>query len=445
MDGKELIKLLKDWGKNQKGIELELEFCEEAMLEYSLAGQSDSERSDYITNYELSKIRNIKAPKIFRQLRQVTEKEVTKKKCRLVLTQLLIQNNQQINNNTNTNNFSHIDLNQAPDISDFDFYGREKELSNLQKLIVTERCRVVGVLGISGIGKSALVRELVENIQQYFDYVIWKSLKYSPSLAEILTDIESYFPCNNLVTSIDQRIFNLINYFNTHRCLLIFDQWEGVMETSEASPKQQQIDSSYEIFLKIIGTSKHQSCLVFTSLQKPKVMDLLVTKSIKQFSLTGLENKDAKTLLQDLKLSGQGMELLIERYQGHPLALIVASDHIKRMHNGQIEQFLKGTLFLPGVILTLLDKLFSYLSNLEIKILQNLAMETEPKLLSQFYGYFPSNPQSDISQAIDKLWQIGLIEKEDIQIIDEKNRQEYKILWVINPLLKKYIIKRYKN
>ncbi len=46
------------------------------------------------------------------------------------------------------------DLRDAPDISSF--YGRTSELATLQQWILQERCRLVAILGISGIGKTAI-------------------------------------------------------------------------------------------------------------------------------------------------------------------------------------------------------------------------------------------------------------------------------------------------
>jgi len=44
--------------------------------------------------------------------------------------------------------------------------------------IVTERCRVVALLGIGGIGKSAL--KLGQQIQTQFEVVVWRSLQNAP-------------------------------------------------------------------------------------------------------------------------------------------------------------------------------------------------------------------------------------------------------------------------
>lgn len=438
----ELVILLKDWVQRLKGIDLNLDPCEEAILKYSLAGKSYSKMSDDIPNYELSTIANIKAPKLFKRLREVTETEINKKNCKLVLTQLLQQNQPEII--VEKNNYfskiphrSHINLHEAPDFGDF--YGRSQELSDLQRLIVTENCRVVGVLGMGKIGKTALVRELVENIYRHFDYVLWKSLEYSPDLEEILTEIELYFPFKNpeTRTNTNNRINHLITHLNQHRCLLIFDKWEAVTGNGEASAQQQENYSNYEKFLSRIGESKHKSCLIFISIHKPSIMDLLQNrKNINELSLSGLKNQEAKALLANLGLFDPGIEALIKCCQGHPLALNLAAEIIKNIHNGQIPKFLEGTIFMHDAMLGILDKQFSYLLNLERNIIKKLAAEPEPKLTHQIFKYFPSVPQAEIIQAVNKLWQIRLIEKGEIQ--------ESEALWVLNPLIKKYIKRRYQ-
>ncbi|WP_190560181.1 hypothetical protein [Anabaena sphaerica] len=141
-------------------------------------------------------------------------------------------------------------------------------------------------------------------------------------------------------------------------------------------------------------------------------------------------------MLTELGLVNPGIEQLIEIYKGHPLALILASEPIKNIHNGQIYEFLEGTIYIPDVNMGLLDKLFFYLKNLEIQIMQKLAIATEPLLVSQISQFFPSTSLGEISQAIGHLWQLRLIEQADILAGD-------KILWVLNPLIKRYIKRRY--
>ena len=60
------------------------------------------------------------------------------------------------------------------------FYDREEELASLSQWVVQERCRVVSVLGLGGIGKSALVVSLMHQVAQRFEVVIWRSLRDAP-------------------------------------------------------------------------------------------------------------------------------------------------------------------------------------------------------------------------------------------------------------------------
>jgi hypothetical protein len=70
---------------------------------------------------------------------------------------------------------SHQDWGDAPDVSVF--FGRTEELVTLEKWIVKERCQVVAILGMGGMGKTALAAKLAEQIKGQFDYFIWLSLR----------------------------------------------------------------------------------------------------------------------------------------------------------------------------------------------------------------------------------------------------------------------------
>ena len=79
---------------------------------------------------------------------------------------------------------AHIDWGEAPDVSSF--YGRQAEAAQLTQWLVDDRCRLVGVLGMGGLGKTTLVTRLAEQVQGQFEYLIWRSLRNAPPLDEIL-------------------------------------------------------------------------------------------------------------------------------------------------------------------------------------------------------------------------------------------------------------------
>src|SRR5450432_3290229 len=68
------------------------------------------------------------------------------------------------------------------------FYGREWELSQLTQWVTQDRCRVLSVLGMGGMGKSALSVRLMHQVAEDFDVVIWRSLRDAPSCEALLDD-----------------------------------------------------------------------------------------------------------------------------------------------------------------------------------------------------------------------------------------------------------------
>lgn len=76
---------------------------------------------------------------------------------------------------------SNQDLREAVNIPVF--YGRTQELALVHLWMLRDRCRVVAILGMGGIGKTAFAATLVEQIGQQFEYVIWKSLRNAPPSA----------------------------------------------------------------------------------------------------------------------------------------------------------------------------------------------------------------------------------------------------------------------
>ena len=433
MNEEEIIQGLKDWVKREKKQDLDLDPCEEAILKYSLQDTTYSNME--IPGYTIEFIKNGKGPDLFRKLKKILGKDINKKTCKIVLTRLLEQKIDQLTNNA----LLRIDLREQP-VSQR-FYGREQELSQLEKWIIEDKYALVGVFGLGGIGKTELLIKFVEQFKDRFEYVFWKNLEYAPFVEDFLTDMESYFLADNTENrNSSQRIRKLINFLQNHRCLLIFDQWQKLTDTNEISVEQY---TKYERLLKAIVEQQHQSCLIFNSSIRPKQMDSFVNNSrrVKEFLLEGLNNQDCQELLNNFQFKDSttgSIETLIQQYRGHPLALQSAAKTIQNWRNGNIADFLRGTFFICDVMNDLLDKQFSYLSNSEINIMQKLAYEEEPISLLEIYEFFPSISQSNIRKALEKLCKIGLIAQ------TQNNQEKFVTFWISYPLISKYIRNRYQ-
>ena len=68
------------------------------------------------------------------------------------------------------------------------FYGREQELEVVSSWIVQERCRVVSVLGMGGMGKSALAVRTMYRIAEQFEVVLFRSLRNALPCEALLED-----------------------------------------------------------------------------------------------------------------------------------------------------------------------------------------------------------------------------------------------------------------
>src|SRR5262249_42445235 len=123
------------------------------------------------------------------------------------------------------------DWGEAPHIEQF--YGRDEELLELQRWVVEDHCRAVAILGIGGIGKTSLAVSVARQMRDAFAFVFWRSLHNAPPLQSILQDCITFVSdqrCMDLPEDIESRISLLVKYLREHRCLLVFDNVETILQ-----------------------------------------------------------------------------------------------------------------------------------------------------------------------------------------------------------------------
>lgn len=296
------------------------------------------------------------------------------------------------------------DWNEAPDVEVF--YGRNRELQQLEQWIVVDGCRQVTIAGMAGIGKTVLAVALADRLQSRFECLIWKSLQAAPPLLTLLDSLLSNFDAA-IAPDIPQRMAELMQHLRQRRCLLVLDGLEAVLQTEERA-------SEYAQFLQQVNQQRHPSCWLITSQEKLPAIEIN-TQTTRCLSLRGLQSADAVELLQARGLSGQepGLSTFIRLYRGNPLALKMAVPLIQSIFNGNVAAFLQQNMLVMGDRLRgVLKQQLNRLSELEREILYWLAIWQEPisfcRLQTHLLG---SIDPATILETMAELEQRSLIEK----------------------------------
>ncbi len=308
------------------------------------------------------------------------------------------------------------DWGEAPDVSVF--YGRVQELQTLQTWIVQDRCRLLGVLGMGGMGKTWLATQLVHNIATDFDIVLWRSLRNAPPFSEIVLECLQILSEQQSVAHFDdvyRSISALLKLLQQKRCLLVLDNVEAILEPGFHVGHYR---AGYELYGELwqrVGETQHQSCVILTSREQPKQFVGLASTNgaVRVLSLSGFDVTHGQKLLQDRVLHGKtaAWSTFIQRYAGNPLALRTVSAYIEMLYGGDILTYLQEITTMFGEINFLLQQQFERLSQVEKDVMLWLAIVREPISIPELRGHLvqPLSP-GEAAEALASLAKRSLIE-----------------------------------
>jgi NB-ARC domain len=354
------------------------------------------------SNYEVATIKNA-ASKLLQDLSQATEERVTKKTCKSLLLCLM------------DGGEGRVDWGNAP-IDLQPFCGREMELKTLQHWTVDEGCKLIGILGLGGIGKTSLAAKLGDRVSGEFNVVIWRSLREAPPLHSLLVELVQFlsqFTEVELPTLSDRSIARLLHYLQKQRCLIILDNAEAIMESGDYAGKYRPSYQAYGQLFETIGTARHQSCLIFTSREPaPELIELAGhALPVRSLQLQGLD-QSAKTLLEEIGLpKSADLDRLVDRCQGNPLYLRIVAKTILQTFNGEVAKFLNTDQYTYGKITAVLQAQLDRLTPAEKIIIYQLAIKREPQTLSELEHHLaPLGLKAKLGPSIDSLKLRSLIE-----------------------------------
>ena len=340
----------------------------------------------------------------------------------------------------------HVDWGEATALDGF--YGRESELQTLMRWVVADRCRLVGVFGVGGIGKTSLSVKLAQQIAAIesdactevpcFDYVIWRSLRSAPPLSDLLLDLLqtiSAEPHSPLPSTPSAQIAQFLYRLQQQRCLLVLDNGETLLQGGQVAGHYRPGYETYADLFRQIGEGMHQSCVLLTSREKLKELAWIEgdTLPVRSLALRGLGIVEGQAILRQKHLAGDttlASVSLVQRYGGNPLGLKIVAATIQDVFAGNIAAFLRQQVAIFDGVSDLLDQHYDRLSPLEQQVLFWLAIACEPIALDELQAdLFPTVSQRQILEAIKSLRLRSLLEKSDA-------------LFTLQPVVTEYLLDR---
>ncbi|PSB29791.1 NB-ARC domain-containing protein [Stenomitos frigidus] len=267
-------------------------------------------------------------------------------------------------------------------------FGRIKELEQLEERFSFNGCRLIVLFGAPGIGKTTLAAKLAHQVKDQFDFLIWRSLQPAPSLTSLVADLVQFLS-NGQETSTE--LTRLLYYLRNQSCLIVLDGLESVLRGGVHNGSYQEGYEEYGELLKQVGQTVHQSCLVFTSAEKPKDVARMEGGNQRVFALKleGLGELAAREFLNAkgaFSCADSDWRLIIQRYEGNPSALNAIATNVREVFDGDVKNFLEelqqGTALFED-IRSLLDRQFNRLSDLERAIVECLVKHHEPLTITE--------------------------------------------------------------
>jgi hypothetical protein len=301
-------------------------------------------------------------------------------------------------------------LEMMPDVPMF--LGRSVELGRLTDW--SDRCRLIVLWGMGGMGKTSLVAEWIEGLvrggKHSFEGMVWRSVQ----------GLEEF----------------KVEELQQQRGLFILDNWE-VLLGGEIAGQVKPDFAAFGRLLQQIVTTRHNSCVIVISREKPAELALLEgNRAMQAYKLEGL-GLDAIALLQSRGLREEKMawQTLIQLYRGNPLALNMITGLIQDLCQGSATTFLKMNTIVVHQLDSLLAERIQSLSAMEKSVLQVLAGCDRPmsrEWLQETLGLTSSSEILEVLLSLERRCLLEILSAETVQ-------------FALAPVVQKYIIQRMPN
>ncbi len=226
------------------------------------------------------------------------------------------------------------------------FAGREAETAHLTTLL-SSNCRILAIVGMTGIGKTALAERVVAHLMQTPEAANLPYYRFSLDDRSLTPDFASSGAAllrtlGEEPTLADQQdpvnlLAHLLNHLQSQPCRVQIDSLERLLRGNEQDGWSEFCDPLWlDLLQQFLAATNSHSQLLLTSQDIPADLDTVASR-YPQFwhceALQGLSADEQQTLFKKLGLPQDADSVVYlsrigEFYNGHPLVLQVIADEI---------------------------------------------------------------------------------------------------------------------
>lgn len=227
--------------------------------------------------------------------------------------------------------------------------GREKLIDDLIAKLLGN-CRVLSLVGITGIGKTSLAAQLTRQPQikaflpQLFVVDFYQE---SPDFQVVARRVLGENLASQLLPDDDALLRAIVHKLQSQPCLLVLDMLEAVLQADTLGGHWFSQPVFGKFLDAVVSVPEMRSRLILTSQDRPPVgADGRFGERYHTEAMKGLEPLEARMLFTAWEVQinsdadGEYLDRMIAVYEGHPLALRVIAGEIRsQSYSGDIQAF----------------------------------------------------------------------------------------------------------
>lgn len=272
-----------------------------------------------------------------------------------------------------------------------DFYGREEELIQVQKLLQLYPCLVI--IGVEGIGKKSLIAKLLCTEELPFSKIIWKPLHHRPTAERLESELLELIG--------EQKETSIIKALKDDRLLIVLESLDSVISDDGF----RKLDDRYASLIRRVTEETKTKVVVISTepIDQLKIQALRGKAAI--FTLAGVGLQAAKGIVgSDL---GGHLETVWRAVGGNPLMLKQIADWTNYTQGLDPRIANRATVY-RGMFEDVHEQIFKgkRLSSIDRELLISIASSGQEMPFSELLNSYP-----DSATDILRLVEMGLLQK----------------------------------